>query len=62
MIALQRVHVVAVAAANRHSAALSAVGEVFTWGANNEGQVRGYALGVFGGRAARSWDFQVTGF
>ena len=37
-----RAVIVAVAAANHHSVALSAHGAVFTWGANTEGQL-GYA-------------------
>lgn len=40
--------IVAVAAANKHSVALSAAGEVFTWGANGHGQC-GY--GTTGGAA-----------
>ena len=37
--ALQRVRVVQVAAANKHSAAITSGGEVYTWGANGEGQL-----------------------
>lgn len=31
--------IVAIAAANKHSAAVSETGEVFTWGSNKEGQL-----------------------
>lgn len=34
-----RVRITAVAAANKHSAAVSETGEVFTWGCNKEGQL-----------------------
>lgn len=34
-----RCRIVAVAASNRHSAAVSAAGEVFTWGCNRDGQL-----------------------
>jgi inhibitor of Bruton tyrosine kinase len=34
-----RVRITAVAAANKHSAAVSDTGEVFTWGCNKEGQL-----------------------
>lgn len=34
-----RTKIVAVAAANKHSAAVSESGEVFTWGCNKEGQL-----------------------
>jgi hypothetical protein len=38
-VAAIRQRVVAVAAANKHSAAITSGGEVFTWGANHEGQL-----------------------
>lgn len=34
-----RVRIVAVAAANKHTAAVAESGEVFTWGCNKEGQL-----------------------
>jgi alpha-tubulin suppressor-like RCC1 family protein len=37
--ALQKLRVVAVAASNKHSAALTSAGELYTWGANSWGQL-----------------------
>ncbi|KAF5843258.1 regulator of chromosome condensation 1/beta-lactamase-inhibitor protein II [Dunaliella salina] len=37
--ALHRIRIIAIAAANKHSAAISASGDVYTWGANSWGQL-----------------------